>query len=593
MALTDVLKKKFSVSTRGKVKEDITRETIQQDLPELRKLIAYWRVYPDKFVDFLCSLNPDNGFKFFFYQRVFLRAILRHKYVYCVFCRAYSKSFLTAMGSMIKCILYPGSQIFVASAGKEQSAGILSSKVQEICKMIPAFEREIIWDVRGTQGRARTRNTKDSVIYTFKNGSSLENVAMTESTRGRRFTSGVLEECASMDQDKLNDILLPTLNVSRNIPGYGVDENEIANQSAVYITTAGYKGTFSYDKLIQTLCQSVARPDAAIVLGGTYRTPMMERLLSKNFISDLKMDGTFNEASFDREYNSIWAGSVEGAFFDPERFDKCRDIQLAENEASKRTSDRGYYLLGVDVGRVGCTTEVVVMKVTPAPTGVPQKQVVNIFSYDAEHFGSQSIHIKRLFHKYKCKIAVVDGNGLGAGLVDFLVIDQDDPDTGEPLGALGVYNDDDGLYKKFLNNAAYPMPNSLYIMKANAKINSELYAYCQSQMGSGKIHFLIDENTAKNKLLSQSQSKRMTKAKRADYLRPYVLTSILEDQMMNLVEENEGMNIVLKQNNRTIKKDKFSALIYALSYPRMIEEKGGRKHRGDLSKLMLFTSAKR
>ena len=198
-----------------------------------------------------------------------------------------------------------------------------------------------------------------------------------------------------------------------------------------------------------------------------------------------------------------------------------------------------------------------------------------------------------LFHKYKCKIAVVDGNGLGAGLVDFLVIDQDDPDTGEPLGALGVYNDDDGLYKKFLNNAAYPMPNSLYIMKANAKINSELYAYCQSQMGSGKIHFLIDENTAKNKLLSQSQSKRMTKAKRADYLRPYVLTSILEDQMMNLVEENEGMNIVLKQNNRTIKKDKFSALIYALSYPRMIEEKGGRKHRDDLSKLMLFTSAKR
>jgi len=32
MALADVLKKKFSVSTRGKVKEDITRETIQQAL---------------------------------------------------------------------------------------------------------------------------------------------------------------------------------------------------------------------------------------------------------------------------------------------------------------------------------------------------------------------------------------------------------------------------------------------------------------------------------------------------------------------------------------------------------------------------------
>lgn len=182
---------------------------------------------------------------------------------------------------------------------------------------------------------------------------------------------------------------------------------------------------------------------------------------------------------------------------------------------------------------------------------------------------------------------------VGAGLVDFLVIDQDDPDTGEPLGALGVYNDEEGIYKKFLNSAAYPMPNSLYIMKANAKINSELYAYCQSQMSSGKIHFLIDENTAKNKLMGQSQSKRMSAAKRAEYLQPYVLTSVLKSQMMNLIEENEGMNIILKQNNRTIKKDKFSALIYALSWTKSIEEKGGRKRRGDLTKLMLFTSAKR
>lgn len=412
MALKDILSIQESQQVHTVSIEDIDKERIKKDLPLLRKVIAYWRVYPDKFVDYLCSLNPDNTFRFFFYQRVFLRAILRHKYVYCVFCRAYSKSFLTAMGSMIKCILYPGCRIFVSSAGKEQSASILSSKVQEICKLIPAFEREIIWDVRGTQGKARTRNTKDSVIYTFRNGSSLENVAMTESTRGQRFTGGVLEECASMDQDKLNDILLPTLNVSRSVPGYGVDENEVANQSAVYITTAGYKGTFSYDKLIQILCQSVARPDQAIILGGTYRTPMMERLLSRNFISDLKMDGTFNEASFDREYNSIWAGSVEGAFFDPEKFDKYRDIQLAEYEASKKSSDKAYYVLGVDVGRVGCTSEVIVMKVTPAPTGVPIKQIVNIFTYEAEHFGLQSIEIKRLFHKYKCKIAVVDGNGL-------------------------------------------------------------------------------------------------------------------------------------------------------------------------------------
>lgn len=215
-----------------------------------------------------------------------------------------------------------------------------------------------------------------------------------------------------MDQDKLNEILLPTLNVSRNIPGYGIDETEVVNQSAIYITTAGFKGTFSYDKLIQILCQSVARPDEAIVLGGTYRTPQMERLLSRNFISDLRQDGTFNEASFDREYNSVWSGSIEGAFFDTEKFDKYRDIQLPEWETSKKASKDAYYVLGVDVGRLGCTTEAVVCKVTPAPSGPPQKHIVNLYTYDAEHFGEQAVHIKRLFNRYKCKIAVIDANGL-------------------------------------------------------------------------------------------------------------------------------------------------------------------------------------
>ena len=50
-------------------------------------------------------------------------------------------------------------------------------------------------------------------------------------------------------------------------------------------------------------------------MGGTYRIPVLVNLLDKNFIRDLKMDGTFNESSFDREYESKWSGTVEDAFF--------------------------------------------------------------------------------------------------------------------------------------------------------------------------------------------------------------------------------------------------------------------------------------
>jgi hypothetical protein len=51
---------------------------------------------------------------------------------------------MSVMALMLKAILYPGAKIFTVAGGKNQSAEILSSKVQEICKLIPAIEREII-----------------------------------------------------------------------------------------------------------------------------------------------------------------------------------------------------------------------------------------------------------------------------------------------------------------------------------------------------------------------------------------------------------------------------------------------------------------
>lgn len=202
---------------------------------------------------------------------------------------------------------------------------------------------------------------------------------------------------------------------------------------------------------------------------------------------------------------------------------------MSESEANGR-SERAYYLLGVDVGRLNCTTEVIVMKVAPSPHGVPTKQIVNLYSFDEEHFRAQAIKIKRIFKEFRCKMAVIDGNGLGIGLVDELVLDHDDPDTGELLPNFGVYNDDDGKYKKFENENT--IKAAMYIMKANTTINSELYAYTQAQMRSGKLRFLIDEDRAKTKLQGQTQYKRMGAEKRAEYLRPYVMTSILRDQMI-------------------------------------------------------------
>lgn len=377
------------------------------------------------------------------------------------------------------------------------------------------------------------------------------------------------------------------MNINRRLPDGTYDENEVTNKSQIYITTAGWKNSYAYEKLITLLIQEITEPDKAVVLGGSWRVPVAEELLSKNFIRDLKLDGTYNEASFDREYESRWSGDAENAFFSSETFDKHRVLLQPEYEFSGRSSKDAFYVLGVDVGRIGCSTEVCVIKVTPQPQGTSLKALVNIYSYNEEHFETQAINIKKLYYKYRARIIAIDANGLGIGLIDDMVKAQIDPETGETLPDFGVYNDDDNLYKKFKTDVTET--DAMFLIKANAPLNSEAYSYMQTQLSSGKIKLLIDEQQAKIKLMSTKIGQSMNADKRADYLKPFTMTTILREEMLNLVEENEGVNIILKQSSRGIKKDKFSAFLYGLYYIKKYEDTKKRRKKRSFTEFMFYS----
>lgn len=140
MALKQIINLSINKEIIG-AKQGLSEERLNAQLKNLREQIAFYREYPDIFVDKI--KGPDCSFKFYFYQRVFLRIVMRHRYVYATFPRAYSKSFLSMMALMLRCILYPNSHLFVTTGGKEQAASITIAKIEEICKLIPALNEEI------------------------------------------------------------------------------------------------------------------------------------------------------------------------------------------------------------------------------------------------------------------------------------------------------------------------------------------------------------------------------------------------------------------------------------------------------------------
>lgn len=162
-----------------------------------------------------------------------------------------------------------------------------------------------------------------------------------------------------------------------------------------------------------------------------------------------------------------------------------------------------------------------------------------------------------------------------------MVKPQTDPETGEILPDFGVYGgtQDNATqeYKK------YRTPNTeedaMYLIKANAPVNTECYTALQTALSTGKLRMLIDEIAAREKLLGTARGQKMTPEERDDYLRPFKLTSILKEEILNMREENEGINIILKRANKGVQKDKFSALIYGLYYIKLEEETKKRRKR--------------
>lgn len=94
-----------------------------------------------------------------------------------------------------------------------------------------------------------------------------------------------------MDGNLLNEVIIPTTNVDRLLPDGTRNADEVVNKGQTYITTAGWKNTFAYEKLIDILINSLLDPAHYCIMGGTYQTPVKEGLLDEDFVEKLKLEG--------------------------------------------------------------------------------------------------------------------------------------------------------------------------------------------------------------------------------------------------------------------------------------------------------------
>ncbi|MGG4105160.1 DNA-packaging protein [Paenibacillus lautus] len=534
-----------------------------------KEYLSLFRSYPDLFIDFI--LPSDSKFELLLYQRVMLRVMFRYRKTFLTYTRGTSKSFTQVLGKYIECTLYPNSKIMITAPQKQMASQIAQQNIEAIWGFMPILKNEL----------RDIRFEKDYTKLIFHNGSVLDVVANSESSRGLRRTGLSVEEIIHerFDEENFNSVLLPIMANTRFSPYGGEDPFELHKKITI-LTTAGTKQSFAFNVLKEYLYDMVNGKSAYVMgasyeLATKYETSSGFKLLSADYINDLKESPNFNPISFLREYGSVWSGSSENSLVDLETFRKARVLAHAEEKA---VSDKQIeYVLAYDVarseGNANAQSALVVIKLTPKGNGEYSKHVVNIYTFEGSHFREQALFLKQKVNDFRARILVVDANGLGQGLIDQLILEIDSNPPYE------VVNDE--RYAKFKTSNSVPM---IFAVKSQTKEtnSSDIHNLFIQWMANNQVKFLESESQAKAKMKNKDIEKL------SEMLRPHVMTDFLQEEIMNLEYKQSGHRTEVKQVSRSIQKDRFSALEYGLFWVYLEEQRNKTMREQDIGDISSF-----
>ena len=499
----------------------VTPDYVMENWDNITYAMRILYLYPDYFIDIVKRKNTYLQ-QLFFYQRVFLRVLTRFQKVSGIFVRAYSKSFMNFMAINMKAMWQPMSKLFICADTKKQAAMITKEKMAEVYYLIPFFVNELDIAEFDKQKQHYSTGGEDQAKLKFRNQSVIDIVATTDSARGGRRHGGVIEEFSLANQDEIENVVIPLLNVNRKTMA-GLNNPTEPHASQIMIGSAGYKNTYAYNVSVEMFFE----PDKVFVFGGDYRVPVMHGLLDKRKIMDkIKSTGTYKLETFLREYMSRWAGGSEESYYSYTLIDKRRKILRPEFEPERRKDV--FYTLSVDVGRFSDETVLEVFKTyTEGERFVTHLVNIIILAGSGRHFQDQSIKIKQLDAIFNFRGIVVDINGPGAGIADFLIIDQEK----------------DGMYYPaygFSNKPKYKkteMPGcirKLYGVEASSGANSDYYKNAHLMLSLDRVRLLINERQARSYFARFGYWNKMKVEKKATQLIPYIATTKLQDQLANL-----------------------------------------------------------
>ncbi len=539
----------------------------------------FFRRNPQYFVEWYLGLTLYE------YQRFWIYHMMNSSRFLSLAGRGTAKSFIAGLLAVVRCILYPGTTVVIASKTKKQANLVVSSKIKWMYDEFPNINREITKILS---------NPNDSVVE-FRNGSVIKSVVSSPNSRGHRCNMLLVDESRQVSSEILDTILKPFLIIRR--PPFTMKEeysDYIEQPSYIRISSVGYKSEEWYARANTTLREVAKGSETTKALFWDYTLTLKHHIRSREQLEEDKID--MDEIFFSMELGNIPYGGAKNSFFNysmfkrtvkrpwiPIRFDMAKP--KAKNKYDIPRSIGEVRMVTVDCaaapGSTNDLTSLFCFRLIPTKKGY-KTLVVYGEAFSGMNTELQALRIKQIYSEFTNfkdgDVLVLDSANIGRGIYDNLTSISTDTERDidyPPMKVMIHRSISDTRYKDFNDRAISPDAfECVYPIQGSASLNSDIASSFRKRLKSGLLHFLVDKDEQEETYLKKKNKDMVSMddvSLKAYILNPNIQTSLLVNESISLEMSMSGENIKLEEKSGA-RKDRYSSVSYGSYVVGLLEQ---------------------
>ncbi|WP_432467020.1 terminase large subunit domain-containing protein [Bacillus paranthracis] len=516
----------------------------------------------------------------FLYQILLLWAMNKYSFFMYIAARGQGKSYIIAVYCVIRAILFPSSNIVLSSGTKGQARLIITEKIFALKNNSKNVEREI----------KEFKTSANECYVVFRNGSKITAVTSGDSARGYRANILIVDEFRLITKETIDTILRPFLNVNRTPPYLSNPKYKHLSEEnkEIYISSAWYKNHWIWESFKSYLNSMVAGKDYFVAVL-PWQLSVFHNLLSRKRVEQQRTEEDFDQMSWDMEYEALFVGENENAYFKLDDVQKCRTLPKAfyppTNREFVENKDRRKKLsnmpkqagelriVSMDIALMGSskavkndTTAFTLIRLLPDGAEY-RRDVVYMESLQGGNAELQAIRLKQLYYDFEGDYVAMDTNGNGISVFDSCTKILYDKARDVEYEAWTVINDE-MMDERKIDKNAIPI---IYSIKGNAELNHKVATGLRSAFEKKKIRLLMNDIEAKDDLIESQGYLKKTEEEKVYLLKPFVQATALQNELVNLVYRIQSGYIKIEEVGTTTK-DRYSSIGYGNYVATLLEQ---------------------